>query len=183
MTNQVQIKLVCATFIVCVLAGVTFTGCQTPEASIMRARMTPVKISGNESGLARLEPKNASGQFLMMSTNSWGETEDMGPLTPGNNLCGNHCGFIVYNHDGAGFSPTCTNPKITVLIGGVAVPTAQYELFWRYSSLKKGCATNFSATQKTYANVLGKIYVYTVYFKTDFCPPLNTHVDILIECP
>jgi hypothetical protein len=158
MTNQCQIKLLCFTVVVSALMTLSFTGCQSPSKT------------------------GSSITTYSTTTNAWGDTEIMPGPNAGSSQCGSHCSFVVFNNNGAGFMPTCSQATITVKINGQAVPTAQYEVLWRYSALKKGCAQYLSETQKQYANVSGKKYNYTVYFKPGYCPPAGTTIEIFIEC-
>jgi hypothetical protein len=158
MNNRLQIKLLALSVAMSVFVAIGCSGCKSPSES---------------SGLM------ASSYT---STNAWGDTEIMPPPYSGTSACGSHCGFVVFNNNGAGFMPDCVQATITVRINGQAVATSQYEVLWRYGSLRKGCALNLSSTQKQYANVSGKKYNYTVYFKPGYCPPAGTEVEILIEC-
>jgi hypothetical protein len=110
------------------------------------------------------------------------DTEPVPPGVPGTGPCGGYCSFIGYNNSGAGFYPACSPATITVRINGNIVPTTQYEVFWRYSALKKDCAITLTEAVKQHPVVTGKKYVYTLYFKPGFCPPAGTQVEIQVQC-
>jgi hypothetical protein len=164
MNNQPSAKILVAALLAC-LAGLGLNGCGSSKEQPKTIRTSTTRIT-----------------TATTSTNAWGEFNIFGTPIAGTTPCGSYCGYIVYNNGGLGFMPDCTPCYITLRIGGIAVPSSQYEVQWRYSSLKKGCATTVSTTQKQYDNVIGRKYTYTVYFRPGFCPPTGTSVEIVVEC-
>ena len=130
------------------------------------------------------QKQDSAGEVVAFSgsTNYLGQTLPVGSLTPGSATClANYCTFLTFNHAGVGFTLSCTPAYITFKVNGEVLSTSSYEIQWRYGALKKGCVSNFSSTQKQYANVVGKKYTFTVYFREP-CPQPGSTVEIIIEC-
>ena len=112
--------------------------------------------------------------------------QPMTPGSPGTDLCGAHCGWLLYPtgiNNKYTPDPGTTNCVLQVVAGDVLLNNSQYNIKWHVSARDRGCAEPVanSTTQKSFRSYETKKYDFTLYFTPRNCPPTNTDVQLLIN--
>ena len=111
-----------------------------------------------------------------------------GSISPGTDLCGTHCGWLLYppaTNSVKYYTPDLgtTNCVLQVIAGDVLLNNSDYNIMWRASPKDRDCAKPVagSATQKWFRSYDTKQYDFTLYFTPRNCPAKNTDVQLLIN--
>lgn len=106
------------------------------------------------------------------------------PGSSGTSSCGPYGAFLLFdNTNHAGYKPTAGQQvgfvKVKYSNSLTYLQTSTYELLWKTGVLEKGCATNYTDTQKTFPCNASKYYKFIVYFKT--WPPAPGSGDVVLD--
>jgi hypothetical protein len=111
-------------------------------------------------------------------------TVDHQPLPPGSSgtsTCGVYCAFILFdNINHAGYKPATGQTKgyLTLKLsnstGTAPLQTSTYKVLWKTGVREKGCAADYSTTQKWFSCSAPKAYKFIVYFNCENWPPPNS---------
>ena len=113
--------------------------------------------------------------------------QPMVPGSRGTDLCGAHCGWLLYPASSSAkkYTPDSGTTKcvLEVVAGGVYLNNSQYNIMWHASAIDRGCAAPVpdSTTQKSFKSYETKKYDFTLYFTPGNCPPTNTDVQLMIN--
>ncbi len=101
----------------------------------------------------------------------------------GTTICGAYAGYVVYDNGGAGYTPDAGTVSgiVQVQVGGVYIPSANYNLLWRSGPTTRGCAAvvSGSTTKRSFASSPASQYTLTVYFLAGHVPVAGT--DVILE--
>jgi hypothetical protein len=135
----------------------------------------------SEKNPAITETRMATLGFLARTLPASLSIIDHQPIPPGSSgtsECGSYCAFLLFdNTTHTGYRPSGTGAglaRVKFSNNPNDLPTSSYELLWKTGPLDKGCATNFTTTQKSFPCNTAKLYKFIVYFKGAWPPPAGS---------